>query len=131
VVSSERRRKKRKGTIMTDMSSFFGFDMAFNYDERKVDRYEDETLLVDTCAVSDGAKPYETAVAHKEYKGGSWIVVEAYDTQEEAQAGHDRWVATMTAEELPDMLADCRNAAITALFADDPMEYPRGSVDDD
>jgi len=86
------------------------------YDLRKIDRFEEGQLIVDTCKVSDGMKPFETAVTHPKYNDGKWIVVQAYTTKEEAQCGHDYWVRTMTNKTLPKSLKDCCNAGISALL---------------
>jgi len=96
----------------------FGFasDMG-NYEVRKIARFEEGNLFVDTCSVSDGRQNYETAVEHPEYNDGRMVVVEAYDTPEEAQEGHDRWVAKMTQTDLPDQLEDCMNAHISELMS--------------
>ena len=91
------------------------FDMMGNYEERKVDRYETEDLIVDTCAVNDSAEPYETAIEHPAYNNGKWVVVEMYDSKEEAQRGHDKWVKLMTAKELPTELKDVSTAEIANL----------------
>ena len=97
---------------------FFDFvSMMGNYEERKVALYQDGDFVVDTCAVNDGAYLYETAVKHPAYNGGKWVIVEAYDSQEEALAGHGRWVVTMTGAELPDKLVDCDNSDICQLEA--------------
>ena len=90
-------------------------DMMGNYDSRMVDRHEEEDLLVSTCRVTDGQKPFETAVAHPEYNDGSMVVVEMYDTEGEAQIGHLNWVKTMTADDLPKELVDCCNAGVGQL----------------
>lgn len=89
--------------------------MVDNYDDRKVDRYEEGDLIVDTCSVTDGDHTYETGVCHPKYNNGRWVIVEAYDTKEEAQAGHDKWVSKMTAKELPAVLVDCNNAMLGQL----------------
>jgi hypothetical protein len=101
------------------------FDFLFDapYEERKVDRYEAIGLTVDTCSVNDGEHPYETAVAHKEYDSGEWIIVEAYDTKEEAQVGHDKWVKIMTTEPLPEKLVDCNNSEISKWIGDTVIVY--------
>lgn len=94
----------------------FGFmDMMGNYDSRKVDRYETEGLLVSTCSVTDGQKPFETAVSHRSYNDGKWVIVEMYDTEAKAQIGHLNWVKTMTADALPKKLVDCCNAEVSQL----------------
>lgn len=95
-------------------SSMFG--MAGNYDSRKVGRDDFDWGFVSTCSVTDGEKPYETAVAHNEYRdAGNMVIVEHYDTKDEAAAGHAKWVQTMTTEPLPEKLVDCANAAIAQL----------------
>jgi len=90
--------------------------MVGTHNDRKIDRYEKDGLFIDTCRVNDGKQPYETAVEHPAYNGGNMVIVEAYDTKEEAQEGHDEWVKKMTAPELPAQLVDCMNAHITDLF---------------
>lgn len=93
------------------------FGIEGNYDERRIGR---ETLpsdgVVSTVRVTDGAHPFETAVAHEDYNNGELIVVEAYDTKEQAEVGHARWVATMTAEKLPESLTEAGNAEIEQLL---------------
>lgn len=90
----------------------FDFVSMKDYDARKVNRYEDGNLLVDTCAVSDSAQPYETAVAHPAYNDGMIVIVEMYDSIEEAKDGHLRWVKAMTASGLPHSLCDVSTAKI-------------------
>jgi len=87
-------------------------NMFGNYEERKVDRYEGEGLMVSTAAVNDSTKPYETAVKHIDYKDDKHIIVELYDTKEEAKAGHDKWVGVMTAKTLPVELIDVSTSEI-------------------
>jgi hypothetical protein len=77
-----------------------------NYEERKVDRFENDDLSISTCRVSDSKRPFETAVKHPKYRQDKWIVVEKYDTKEQAQTGHDKWVETMTTDPLPAKLID-------------------------
>ena len=87
--------------------------MMDNYDDRKVDYFEDCDLQVSTASVTDGAHPYETAVAHLEYNSGKYVIVEAYGDAEQAQTGHDRWVKLMTSDDLPDRLTDCANSGVS------------------
>jgi hypothetical protein len=95
------------------MDFFFGFNSMYdNYEQRAIDRYEAEGLIVDTAAVTDGKKPIETAIKCTRYDEQRFIVVEAYDTREEAQLGHDKWVKLMTAETLPDELVEIGNGAV-------------------
>jgi hypothetical protein len=101
--------------------------MMGNYENRVVDRYEGNGMVVDTAAVTDGKQPYETGLAHPEYNKGNYVIVEAYDTKEEAKKGHAKWVKKMTAKSLPKSLIDCQNAAISQLCAEmgAKMEFPR------
>ncbi len=91
------------------------FDMVGNYEQRKVANFTKDELVIDTASVTDGDHPYETGILHPEYNDGDWIIVEAYDSKEDAQRGHDDWVKIMTAKELPDELRDCVNAGIGKL----------------
>ena len=96
------------------MFDFLG--MAGNYEDRKVDLHTDgDDIMVSTVYVTDGRKDYETAVQHPEYNNGGMVIVECYDTKEEAQAGHNNWVIAIRDEPLPDKLVDCKNAKISQL----------------
>lgn len=92
-------------------------NMFSGYDVRKIAHYEDDDLLVDTCAVTDSAQPYETAVAHPAYGDGRIVIVEMYHTVKEAEDGYQRWIATMTADKLLDSLQDVSTATIASLCA--------------
>ncbi|GAH34358.1 unnamed protein product, partial [marine sediment metagenome] len=48
-----------------------------DYEKRKVERYETDSLIVDTCEVYDQPSPYnfETAILHRRYNNGEWIIV--------------------------------------------------------
>lgn len=87
-----------------------------DYEARKIGRYEDGDLIVSTARVTDFAEmPYETLVAHPRYGGGiGGIIVEIYNTPAEAAVGHEKWVAIMTAPELPEALTDCGGRGTTA-----------------
>ena len=90
-------------------------DMMFNYEDRKVDRYEEGNLIVDTCAVTDSDQPYETGVCHTLYNDGDWVIVEMYEDERSAKEGHDRWVKVMTDQVLPSKLEDVSTAEIEKL----------------
>lgn len=109
------------------MFEFMG--MLDNYEDRKVDRYEEGDMAISTCSVTDSPQPYETAIMHPEYNGGEHIIVEQYDTAELAQEGHDKWVKVMTATSLPKLLKDistCGMATFAKAFADkDAYTYNR------
>ena len=98
-------------------------DMANNYRERKVDRYEQCEILVDTALVNDAEKPYETAIEHPMYNDRIMIIVEYYDTKEDAQNGHDRWVELLTGNNLPDVITDVSTAETAKLL--DSLENDR------
>lgn len=110
----------------------FGFfSMAYDYDQRRVDHTDlGDGFWVDTAAVNDASQPYETAVEHPEYNDGKMVIVEMYDSIEEAQEGHNRWVATMSSE-LPESLTDKGTAEIAevidALSDDNWRVFPRQS----
>lgn len=94
----------------------FGFieDMD-NYKERVVDSYKENDLFVDTAAVSDSTKPFETAIAHPKYNDGKIVIVELYDTKEDAQVGHDKWLNLML-EKPPRQLSDVSTACSANLL---------------
>jgi hypothetical protein len=88
-----------------------------DYDQRMVGRHEYEHGYISTARVLDGRQPYETAVCDDRYRdGGDMVIVEAYDTKAEAEAGHAKWVVTMTAGDAPHELTDCENAEMAAVF---------------
>lgn len=95
------------------------FDFLFSepYEDRAVARHESDGLIIDTCAVNDGDMPFETGISSKLYNGGKWVIVEAYETKEAAQIGHDKWVDVMLTNP-PTVLKDCANAEIGRLAAD-------------
>lgn len=91
------------------------FSMEGTYNTRRIERYEEGDVFVSTARVTDSDKPFETAIAHPAYNGGKLVVVELYDTRDEAQQGHERWVEKMTAKTLPDELTDVSAAGIALL----------------
>lgn len=58
--------------------------MIGDYEDRKVARYKNGDVFVDTCRVTDSDQPYETAVIHPAYNNNHLIVVEMYNSKEEA-----------------------------------------------
>jgi hypothetical protein len=96
-----------------------------NYETRRIGRHDAEWGFISTARVSDGRQPYETAVCHARYRdAGKMVIVEAYDTSADAEAGHARWVAAMTSETLPASLTDCLNGEIGQLaYGDEPPTY--------
>lgn len=81
-----------------------------SYEERCVGRYEDENILISTASVAGSWKPFETALAHPSYNDGELIILESYDTKEDAKAGHDRWESVVKTNTLPDCLTETINS---------------------
>jgi len=79
------------------MGLFDFVSMADNYEERKVDRYEKGDTIIDTCAVNDSSKPFETAVQHPKYNSSKWI-------------------KTMTSSKLPKKIRDVSTSEIANLI---------------
>ena len=76
---------------MFDVLSMIG-----NYSERKVDRFETDLFTIDTAFVTDRGLLYETAIAHKDFNGGEWIILGWRSTKEEAQKFHNEMIAYYT-----------------------------------
>lgn len=100
-------------------------EMSHNYDDRKIGNDYVGKVRVSTAGVPDGTQPYETAVCHPEYDNGEMIIVEAYDTKEQAKKGHPKWIRKMTSKKLPTKLVDCQNSYISKLCG--PLEFKRNS----
>ena len=98
--------------------------------QEKVGRYEHDHLIIDTCSVPDGDRDYETAVSSPEYNSGQWVVVEAYNTFEDAKKGHESWVEKMQ-NNPPPKLVDCGNSYISkvCINAGCDAEYIREEVE--
>lgn len=74
------------------MDGFFGmFSMMGNYEERNVKNDKCDDFTLDTSEVYDMPWKYETAVAHKDFNGGDWIILEGTDTKEAALEAHAKW----------------------------------------
>lgn len=113
------------------MAMFDWMYMSGNYGARKVGRYEYEHGFVSTARATDGRRPFETAVQDSRYgRTEDWgegptfvardemVIVEAYNTKEEAIEGHQRWEALMKSDTPPKKLVECCNAGI-AEWVDD------------
>lgn len=89
--------------LFNDMMSNLG-----SGEERTVARYERDTgdLTISTMENRGDNYAFETAISHSLYKDSNWIVVELYDTREDAQTGHDKWLAAMNSDDLPGELVD-------------------------
>lgn len=64
-------------------------DMLGTYEERNVANFKNDIFEIDTSRVTDRAVPYETAIAHKDFRHGEWIILGWRKTKEEAQRFHD------------------------------------------
>lgn len=60
--------------------------IIFNHDERVVDNYKCDLFTVDTCVVTDRAMKYETAVEHKNFNDGKWVILEYSETKKRSTA---------------------------------------------
>lgn len=88
--------------------------MGENYEERKIDHSLINGAIIDTCAINDSKKPYETTIMHPDYRDGNWIIIELYDTKKEAKTGHDKWVETIS-KGLPSQLVDVNECSLEDL----------------
>lgn len=82
------------GTNMTNEEFARAIAEALNSIEENVignDTFEVNGFIyeIDTCFVHDYGK-YETAIGFSGIL--EWVIVEHYNTAEEAKAGHDKWV---------------------------------------
>jgi len=94
------------------MFNFFG--MIDDYEQRKVGRYEEGSLLVSTCAVNNSEDPYETAVYSPLYNSGEAVIVAIYATKAEAEIGHAKWAALMI-DSPPDKLVEVSRTGVSLL----------------
>ena len=84
------------------MNDLFGWiNMINTGDARRVGQYNKNGVFVDTSKVTDADKPYETGIEHPLFNGGVMIIVEYYDTVEQATEGQEKWVKLLTGVDLP------------------------------
>ena len=103
--------------------NIFDFMKDINdYESRKVGRWEEGEKMVSTVIVSDGAKPFETAISHPGYNNGKWIIVASYDDLEAAKVGHEKWVKMVIEDCLPNKLVDVHNSWISQMMDDEEFE---------
>ena len=112
------------------MFNFTG--MEGNYDSRSIDRTNFSWGFISTARVTDGSKPIETAIKSDEYapldtpeKTDQMIIVESYDSVEDAEAGHEKWRLLMETDP-PNKLVDCCNSGIADLI--NGIGDPEGSL---
>lgn len=72
-------------------TGFGGMLFTNNREQRKVDNTELSNCVVDTAFAPDTGY-FETGI---EPTGMHWIIVEEYETKEDAQIGHNKWVKYM------------------------------------
>ena len=65
---------------------------------------------IDTCYVKE-TKKYETGISHPAFNEWHWVIVEEYDDEITAKAGHEKWVKTFE-KLLPEELKDVTNNTI-------------------
>ena len=76
------------------------FDMIGNYEERLIGNDKVNGFEVDTVRVTDTGYYAETAIRHPELDDGYWIIVQEYETHEQAEKGHERWVDMLENEKI-------------------------------
>jgi hypothetical protein len=115
------------------MNMFAFLDMSDTYEERIVARYEGEDCFISTARVTDAEHAYETAVSHKAFNDGRWIVVAVWTDEEAATVGHEEWVRKMTRDALPLQLHDVSTATVytfgDAVLGDDWRIHKRENDD--
>lgn len=98
----------------------FGFEsmesMAFNYKERLVENTKVNGAVIDTCRVTDSSNAYEIDITHPYYNNNRWVIVETYDTKEEARRGHKKWVDIFSSPELPEVLTDEGTSGVGVIY---------------
>jgi hypothetical protein len=110
--------RKQTGRKDKENNMFNFMSMMNNHEDRKVDRYNGDDFFVSTVMVTDSRQPFETAVCHPLYNNNDIVIVELYDTKEEAQEGHNKWVEIMTLPKLPPELRDVSSASVAELLDD-------------
>ena len=78
---------------MLDWLNMFG-----NYEQRVVANTKREDFIVDTAIVTDRDWIYETAVKHKDFNNGSWIVLDGCSNKEKAEQMHNKWLKFLDEE---------------------------------
>lgn len=71
-----------------------------NHQERVVANTKISNIEIDTCFADDIGKDFETGLCIN----GVWLIVEDYDTKEEAKAGHEKYVKLIQNKELKNVV---------------------------
>lgn len=91
-------------------------NMMGSYEDRKVEYDELNGAVIDTAAVTDSDKPFETGICHPRYNDNKWVIVQLYDSKKEAQSGHKKWVSIFSdPKKLPKKLRDVSSASCAEL----------------
>lgn len=99
---------------MNLFDELFGYSMRGTHESRCVANTEVDGGVVDTARVDDAPQPFETGVQHPAYReDGKWVIVECYDTREDAVKGHEKWVKIM--EGKPARLEDVSRCGVVQL----------------
>ena len=107
--------------MFNEMFGFDPIDMLNTLEDRKIAQDKNTDCIIDTCAIPDSSKPYETAISHRYFNNCEWIVVELYDTKEDAIIGHVKWVQSFK-DGLPESLqdvSDCRVVKLAKIYGCD------------
>lgn len=70
------------------------FESEERRNSRKVNNTTGEGWTVDTCYAPDN-ECYETGIECSWINNGDWVIVDEYETKEEAEKGHKKWVEQM------------------------------------
>ena len=80
----------------------------------RIARYETSSTLVSTILAPDTNK-YETCILDSKYNNGQAIVVQEYETEEEALIGHNNWVLKIR-ETSPEIIVDVSSNPFAKLY---------------
>lgn len=86
------------------MFGMLGFlDMAGNHNERVVRNDKTDDFTLDTALVTDRNWRYETAVEHKDFNDGDWIILDGCNSKELAVEMHDKWLTKLLNEDITEL----------------------------
>lgn len=66
---------------------------------KSIKRTEADNFKIDTAEVHGMKWKYETAIAHKDFNDGHWIILHGFDSKKMAEKYHDKMVEKYTNEE--------------------------------
>ncbi len=81
-------------------------DMIGTWEQRNVANYKNDIFVIDTSYVTDRPLHYETAICHKDFNDGEWIVLGWSETVEKAKEYHDKCVKQFTSNPYPVTIED-------------------------